>query len=273
MNATKRSWTASRILLVFAMAVLSATTVIPRAWGKTSAVDPEAVRILKRMTDQLAAQQKFSVRLQVVIEDVDASGHRVDSDVSNNVTIKRPNKLVVKREGAMNQRFYYDGKSITLYNSRENVYATKPAPATLEGMIALARESVGIVLPAADLVYRNAFSLFTKDLTFASVVGKTVINGVECYHLAFSRPGVDFQIWVAAGDKPWPVKYVVTDTDTPSKLSISTIMSDWDTNPAVDDAQFTFVPPKGATQIEFIESTESASTQSAKLVKPTGGRP
>ena len=133
------------------------------------------------------------------------------------MTVKRPNKLRAVRTGeSMNQRFFYDGKTLTLYNPSVKVYASQPAPATVEKMINLAREKVGIVLPAADLVYRNAFPLLTQDVTLAAVVGKAVIGGVRCDHLLFSRPGVDFQVWVADGKQPLPHKYVVTETATPS---------------------------------------------------------
>jgi len=237
----------------FGVSVLLAT--VPthaRAQAQAQAVDPDAVRILKQMTDYLAGLQQFSVRTQIVIEDVHSSGHRVDHDVSGSVTVKRPNKMRLARTGQVDQRFFYDGKTITLYNPSQNVYATKAAPDTLEKMIELARESVGIVLPAADLVYRNAFSLLMQDVTMAAVVDKAVINGVECDHLLFSNPGVDFQVWVAQGKQPWPIKYVVTERDTPLMLSVSTILSDWNTAPDVSDAQFKFVPPPGATAIEFI---------------------
>ena len=148
-----------------------------------------------------------------------------------NVTIKRPNKLRAVRDGeSMDQRFFYDGKTLTLYSPREKVYATEAAPDTVERMIDFARETVGIVLPAADLVYRNAFPLMMQDVSLAVVVGKAVIGGVKCDHLLFSRPGVDFQIWIAEGKRPFPHKYVVTETDTPEQLSVTTVLSDWKTD-------------------------------------------
>jgi hypothetical protein len=119
-------------------------------------------------------------------------------------------------------------------------------------MIGFARETVGILLPAADLLYRNAYPLLVQDLKLATVVGKADVGGVRCDHLLFSRPGVDFQIWVTEGKQPWPRKYVVTEVDTPARLSITTVFSNWNTTPAVDDAQFKFVPPKGAVAIPFM---------------------
>jgi hypothetical protein len=217
------------------------------------AVDPAAVQKLKQATDFLAGLPQFSVTTSNVIEELQFSGHRVDHDLANSVTIKRPDRMRAARAaGLMDQRLYYDGKAMTLYNPNEKVYATQPAPDTIEKMIELARERIGILLPAADLLYRNAFPLFMQDVTLAVVVGEAVINGTRCTHLLFSRPQVDFQLWIADGDQPWPLKYVVTETGAPERLSITTVLSDWNTAPAVDDALFHFVPPQGAQQIEFL---------------------
>jgi hypothetical protein len=96
-----------------------------------------------------------------------------------------------------------------------------------------------------------------QDVNLAVVVGKAVVGGVKCDHLLFSRPGADFQVWVAEGQRPWPHKYVVTETGTPALLSITTVLSNWNIAPAVDNARFNFVPPKGTTAISFmpIETT------------------
>jgi hypothetical protein len=91
-----------------------------------------------------------------------------------------------------------------------------------------------------------------KDVIFAAVIGKSFINSVKCDHLLFSRPGVDFQVWVSEGSKPLPLKYVVTDTTIAGLMSVVTIMSDWNVAPAVDDDEFTFVPPKGVQKINFM---------------------
>ena len=86
----------------------------------------------------------------------------------------------------------------------------------------------------------------------AVVIGKSTIEGVRCDHLLFSRPGVDFQVWVADSGPPLPYKYIVTDTGLFSWMSISTVMSNWNTKPSLDDARFTFVPPEDANLIGFM---------------------
>jgi hypothetical protein len=75
--------------------------------------------------------------------------------------------------------------------------------------------------------------------------------------LLFSRPDVDFQMWVADSGPPLPLKYVVTDTTTPELLSVAAVMSNWNLDPSVPDATFTFVPPQGTKAITFLKADTS----------------
>ena len=240
------------VLFAFGILALSAT-VSTEVRAQAPAVDPVAVQILKHMTDYLGSMKQFTVHTQNTLEDVLDSGHRVDFDVSASVIISRPNKLRAERRGDLiDQIFYYDGKTLTLYNPSDKVYATEPAPGTIEELLDFARESLGLIVPVSDLVYRNAFLLLMQDVNFAKVVGKAVIDGVKCDHLLFSRPGVDFQVWVADSGRPLPHKYVITDTGTPALLSVTTVMSNWNVAPAVADSRFAFVPPQGVKRITFM---------------------
>ena len=127
----------------FALGVLTLLVAVSTdARAQAPAVDPAAVQILKRSADFLDGLQQFSVNLQSMIEEVHASGHRVDYDLSASVTVKRPNKLRTVRTGAgMDQGFFYDGKTLTLHNPKEKTYATTKAPDTIEKMITFARET------------------------------------------------------------------------------------------------------------------------------------
>jgi hypothetical protein len=245
----------SRVALaMFALGAfaLSVTTSMD-ARAQAPAVDPAATKILKRMTDYLGGLKTFRVHTQNTIEDLLAPGERVDIDVSASVTIKRPNMLHTDRTGDLvSQDFFYNGKTLTLYDPTKKVYAAEPAPPTLAGAIDFARNTLGLVVPAADLVFPNAYELLMEDVTSAQVIGKSMINGVKCDHLLFRRPGVDFQVWISDGKQPLPRKYVVTDTSTAELLSVTMVMSDWKTAPKVSDATFNFVPPKGTQSIPFM---------------------
>ncbi|MBC2744828.1 MAG: DUF2092 domain-containing protein [Desulfosarcina sp.] len=241
------------LLTVMALVVIGISTLPGISPATESSIDPRADQILRKMSDHLGSLQQFSVHTQNTLEDMLYWGYRVDYDVAAKVVVSRPNKLRAERRGDLiDQSFFYDGKTLTLYNPSDKVYATEPAPGTIEEMFNFTRESLGLIIPVADLVYRNAYPLLMQDGTLAVVIGKSVVGGVKCDHLLFSRPGVDFQVWIADSGPPLPYKYVVTDTGTPARLSISTVMSAWNTAPSVVDNRFSFVPPKEAKLISFM---------------------
>ena len=242
-----------------ALAVLALSATVSRdVRAQAPAVDPEAVELLRRTTDYVGSLEQFSVDAQTTFEDLLDSGHRVDYELSATAIVSRPNKLRTERHGHLiDQIFYYDGETLTLYNPSDKVYATEPAPGTIEEMFQFAYDWLGISTPISDLVHRDPFPLLMQDVDFAVVVGKEVIRGVMCDHLLFSRPDVDFQIWVADSGPPLPIKYVVTDTATPELLSIAAVMSNWNVAPAVPDNTFTFVPPQGTKAITFLKADTS----------------
>lgn len=240
--------------------LLSLLLAVPCRAAPAAGIDPQAVKLLKGALTFLSSQAQFGVHTRNTIEDLLDAGHRVDFDVAADVVVRRPDKLRAERKGDLvDQVFYYDGKTLTLYNPAERVYAKVAAPDTLEATLDFAREALGLLIPAADLVYRDAFPLLMEQVDFAAVVGKAVIGGVRCDHLVFSRPGVDFQVWIADGGRPLIYKYVVTDTGTPARLSVATVMSDWALDAAAADVDFSFAPPPGVQRIEFMRLDASAA--------------
>jgi hypothetical protein len=205
------------------------------------------------MADFLGKTKQFKVATENTLEYVVESGHRIDIDVSSDVIISRPNKLRAERRGKLvDQVFYYNGKELSLHDLGTNFYATGQVPDNYLDLFRYMASTFGFAVPVSDLILKDAYPLLMEEVTLAAYLGRSNINGVECDQLLFSRPGVDFQIWVAVGDKPLPCKYVVTDTSNNNWLSIRTRMHDWNLNPVVEDADFTFIPPEASQRIEFL---------------------
>jgi len=241
--------TAARLVLLVALVAVAA----PAAQAQGTGVDQEARRLLRRMSDYMAGLQQFSVDTQSTLEAVLTSGQKVQFVMDASAMVRRPNMLYAERKSDLaGQSFYYDGKSLTLYNPSDKVYATVAAPDTIEGMLDFARDRLDIVAPAGDLLYRNAFDLLMQATTSGFVVGKAMIGGVKCDHLAFRGPEVDWQVWIADGDRPLPQRYVVTTKDLASHPEFTTVMSNWNASPNLSDASFSFTPPAGAKPIDFL---------------------
>ena len=160
-------------------------------------VDSQAVEILRRSMNYLNGLQRFSVKTEIVTEDLLDTGNRVDYVAWGSVIVERPNKLRGERHGVgFRQTLYFDGSTMTLADSVRNVYATKAAPGGIPDMFEMAYDSLGLSVPISDLVWPDVFPLLMKDVSLARVVGKEIIDGVICDHLVFSRPQVEFQIWI-----------------------------------------------------------------------------
>jgi len=250
------------IIAVLAIGAIPALASAAESGSETPAVDPAAVQILQKMTAYVRELKSFSVHTQTTLEDVLDSGQRVDMDVAAEVIVSRPDRVRAQRVGgSFNQAFYYDGTTLTLVNPGDGVYATQPAPNTIEGMLDFAREELGLTIPIADLVYRNAYAILMQGVESAFVLDPVSIGDMTCDHLVFSRPDVDFQVWVATGDRPLPCKYAVTDINAPELLTTVTVTSDWNLVPAVNAAEFEFTPPDGTVSVPFLPADNGSGGQ------------
>jgi hypothetical protein len=220
-----------------------------------STIEPEAAQILKQMSDYLGSLEQFRFRAANTIDTVARSGQQVQLSAQVDIAIQRPNRFRVNRKGEIvDQEFYFDGKTLTLYGKVVNYYANMNVSEMIDINTALdlAKQEVGVILPASDLVYQDAYQELMEDVESGMVVGTGTVGGVEVHHLAFRGSEVDWQIWVEKGDKPLPRKYLITSKWITGAPQFTAVFSDWDTSAKLDDAQFTFSPPPEAEEIGFI---------------------
>jgi hypothetical protein len=253
---------------VVALGTLASCAWASHAWAQGPAIEPEATRLLKRMTDYLGGLERFSLDTDNMLEDVLVSGQKLQYGFSSSVSVRRPDRLRAARTGDVRQQLLlYDGASLTIHDPKENYFARAAAPDDIDGMLHFARDTLDIVPPSGDLIYTNAFDLLMANVTEGAVVGKAMVGGVRCDHLAFRTPTVDWQIWIADGDKPLPYRYVLTTMDDPAFPQYLVLMSNWNVDPKLDDALFRFAKPEGAKEIEFLRTDARRSSKPRSATK------
>jgi len=252
--------TARTILGLLLPVLVSIATALPTPGiAQTNDVDPEALRLLSRATDYLKGLKQFRVETETTIEAVLSTGQKLQFGHHVSLAVKRPNKLRAERVGELiSQTFYYDGTTLSVNLPDMKYYATAQAPPTIEQMLGFARDKLDVIAPASDLVQANAFELLTEGLTSAFVVGKAVVRGARCDHVAFRNAEVDWQIWIQEGDKPLPRKFVVTSKRMPQSPEFAVVLAKWESSPELIDAMFRFVPPKGSKRIDFVPAPGAA---------------
>jgi hypothetical protein len=236
-----------------ACAVLAAGALPGAVSAQPAGIDPQAQKLLRTSMEYLAAQKRFTVDTRSTIEIVLTSGQKLQFGNTVSMAAQRPNKLWAKRYGDLvDQVFYYDGKTLTLHNPGDKVYARMDAPGTIEQMLDFARTKLDIVAPAGDFVYRDAYDILMDGVTGGFVVGKGIVEGVRCDHLAFRAPHVDWQIWIQEGKQPLPRKIVITTRDVVNAPQFDVTMTKWNLAPKFDDSLFSFKPPKGVRKVDFL---------------------
>jgi hypothetical protein len=195
----------------------------------------------------------FTVDTESSLEAVLETGQKIEFNFVVRLAVQRPDQLRAERHGELvDQVFFYDGASLTLFNPNEGYYATVDAPSTFGEMIDFAREKLDLVLPAGDLISEDALEILMEDVTTAFIFDEAVIEGTRCDQLAFRNPETDFQIWIQQGDEPLIRKMVITSTDIVGQPEFRIVMATWDLAPSFPDGYFSFKAPKGATAIEFL---------------------
>ena len=242
-------------LLVFALEF--AFCLAPGPVMSAEGIDPDADSVLKSMSSYLGGIKAFSMNADIDFEVVSRNGQKLQLSSFATAVLKRPEKFHIQRKGMIaNLEFIFDGKTLTLYGKNLNVYAQIEAPGTIDDAIRAYELETGIPAPGADLLFDDPYAILSSGVESSAYLGIAYVSGVECHHLAFREEKVDWQLWVKTGDAPLPMKYVITSKWHTAAPQYEIRFRDWNTNPQINDEQFTFSAPEGATRLETIPVNE-----------------
>jgi len=211
-----------------------------------------ALGLLKRTADTLSAATNLTFKTSSSVEVVSPVGQSINYFSTAEVAVQRPNKLVAKKTGdGPSFDLYYDGKTFGAVDPKQKLYARMDAPPTLDALIPVVLEKTGIQFPYVDVLFSDVYRAATKDLTQAYWVGKTRINGVECDHLAFAGPDIEWQIWIGPEKSPLPRRLAVTYLSVERRPRFLVDFMDWNLKARLSARTFEFKQPADAKPIEF----------------------
>jgi hypothetical protein len=237
-----------------ATAGAQADTVRARAVADTERIDPDAMTALRKMGDYLRTLNAFQVHADVTTENVGNDGQKVQMLTTADMVAQRPNKLRVEVVNNRQPRtFYYDGKDFTLWAPRLKYYATVPAPATARELFLKLEDKYNIEIPFVDLFKWGTPDANTNEITNATDIGPSVVNGITAEQYAFRQPGLDWQVWIQAGEFPLPLRVVLTTTTDDARPQHQSTYT-WNLAPSFTDKAFAFVVPPDAKKIPIMEA-------------------
>jgi len=227
-----------------------------------SAIEPDADRIMRAMGAYLQSAKEFSFHADISYDGALSTGEKVKYGGVTDISVRRPNRLLVTSDGdEFSRKVFYDGKTITLFDVRKNLYAITKVPGKLDGAIDLVFEKFGLVVPVADFVYADPYAVFTENADYGSVIGEHGCGEKRCHHLLFTQELIDWQIWIETGPRPLPRRLVITYKEEPDSPQYEAWLSRWDFQPRISEQAFTFYPPDGANEIEFLPDTSESDDE------------
>jgi hypothetical protein len=229
--------------------LLAVTLASSAAFAQAPATDAKS--ILKAMSDYVDRQKTIELTFDSDIEVITPQLEKIQFTNSGEALLSRPDKLRAHRVGGYaDVALVYDGKIASVYGKHINAYAQFVAPGTLDQLFEALRAGHGIALPAADLLLVNSYDLLVADVKEAKHIGRGVIDGRECEHLAFRNHDTDWQLWVEVGATPVPRKLVITSKTMNSAPQYTLRIKSWKTGVEPAANAFAFAPPVGARKLD-----------------------
>lgn len=240
------------------LASCAGTLVLAIPLGAPATADEAGAKsMLKAMSDYLAAQTAISFAYDTNLEVVTKDHQKLLLASSGAMSLTRPDKFRASRHGGFaNVEMVFDGKTLTLLGKDANLYTQVDIPGTLDHLVDELRDKYQRPVPGADLLLSNVNEELMRDVTDAKDLGSGVIGGTECDHLAFRAKEVDWQIWIAQGDRPYPCRYVITSSGVDQGPQYSIQISDWKTGTEVATDDFVFAAPAGAKRVDLKQLTD-----------------
>ena len=242
-SCTGVALTRSALCLLAAMTITS----VP-AHAASPAEDARS--ILKAMADYVSRQENLSLKYDADVEVVTPTVEKIQFSASGIVTFSRPNKFRVSRTGGYaDVELVSDGSTVTVHDRDGNRFAQIPGAATFDEVVNRLRTEAPVEVPGADLLLSKPYEELIAGVLEAKHIGRGVIEGVECEHLAFRNLDTDWQIWVEVGERPVPRKYVITSKATGAAPQYTLRLREWTTGVSPAPDAFTFKPPAGASGV------------------------
>jgi hypothetical protein len=240
----------SRRHLMIAVSAIAVAGVATRALAD----EAYAKNKMKAMSDYMAAQKMISFGYDADLEIVTPDHQKLMLANSGTVDLSRPNKIRATRDGGFSDvEMIFDGKTLIVLHKNANDYAQADVPGTLDHLIDELRDKFHKPVPGADLLLSNIYDQLMPNVTDTKDLGSGVIGGTECDHFAFRTQEVDWQIWIAQGDRPYPCRYVVTTKLVDQGPQYSVQVRDWKTGSEVATDNFAFVNATNAKKIDIVD--------------------
>ena len=249
--------------VIFALIILATGSTMA---GQT--MNADADEIVRSMSSFLASTKAFSVAVDISNEIITKGGEKLQFNSSGTLLLQRPARFHIDRQSRFGDvEMFFDGKTVTIYGKNLKSYFQQDVVGTTDDAFSVIGGSIGVVLPATDLLVADPYAALTEEVTSSGYYGTDYVQGIECHHLGFRAEKVDWQLWIRTGGEPLPMKFVITTKWMTGAPQYSVQLNNWNLKPVIAADRFTFVAPAGTEKLQNLPVDEAGEIVERKEVK------
>ncbi len=213
--------------------------------------------VFERMAETLSNAKAFSVHAEKLFDVVLVAGPKVQYAAAFDVAVRRPDRFYISYvDDISSKELWYDGKSLTIQDHLSNVHTVVDASATIEETTDMLSEKYGLLMPLGELFSSDSYTTYSKAAGKRYYLGIHDVDGRAAHHILFAGERADWQLWIAVGEVPLPLKVVVERIDTFGLPQQTIVLSEWDLEADLPDDTFEAEISEGSTRAEFLAAAK-----------------
>jgi hypothetical protein len=209
--------------------------------------------ILKTMTDTLTGANSITLHVEKTFDDILVTGQKVQRSGAIDIALRRPDRLYVSYGDDFTSReVWFDGDQFVMQDHLARVHGQLPAADTVDATLDEVIEIYNVVMPLAGLLAEDLQKRIDRNEFYNLYIALSDVEGVPAHQLLLSSDDTDWQIWIDAGEVPWPLKIVVTDATEASQPQKTFLFTDWNLDADLPDSMFVPVIPDDSALAAFL---------------------
>jgi thiol-disulfide isomerase/thioredoxin len=204
------------------------------------------------------------------------------------LALQKPDKLSsVLQSGMMGATVVSDGKTICTYLPMFGKYTVQDVKGPLSELVSHpALEGPGFPI-LRTLASEKPYELLMEGVTNGLYIGMEDVSGVQCHRLRFGQDEMDWDVWIEAGDRPLPRKFVpdfskmmeAVGGQMPGgkpkdvKMDIVETLDNWQVGTNLPASLFAFIPPAGSEKVDSFFPEGDGGLEDGGEIHPLLGKP
>lgn len=221
------------------------------------AEEEQVKELLNRMSAEIAALDDFIIHGDSYSDARLSAGQIIEhaSQVRLHLIRETEQIRISNKSAEGSKEIYFDGETLSLFDSVGNVYAQRYVAGGLNGLLEFVTGQAEVESPMLDFIATDVADTFLDGASDLKHLGQSLVRGKHYEHIGIRYDDVDVQIWIASDGPTLPGKMSISskwEGGAPRFVGFMT----WDIDPNIEGEVFRFEPPDDAVNIGFLGDTD-----------------